>query len=1341
MAGDYGQAINAANAFASLTAPSTMRACVFGDHPVSTPALIDRPITLNLRGSRLIPQTALGSTPVTITNATVTAGSKTIAVSSTTGLLVNQAVGGLGLTSGSYITAIGSGNITVSLTPNLIVMGFATSGSNQYTHTSSLAGVAVGQGVAGYGIPGGTTISAINYTTQALTLSQNATATSYCTPGAVSLPCQSSVSISSGTWTVPVLTAVKVTPVVTFGYNAGALQNEYGQMIGQGYEGLWIEDTSVRGISGIQGVQIYATDEFKATNLTVNNLKGSALILGSGYLSDTPHINGPVRESSFINTVAWNSGDELTAQPTMAIITGPQAQHASADENNVIRFIGGELATGFGEMLTIGTYNAAHTGYNGPRNLFFTHVQIEGGQYQTAFSRVTSQFDTVGIQQAGDVHFWGAEIPGSGYGKAGIRVDTANTLDYIGGYLVNGSMTRTFTVGVTNGSKNVTLVSTDYGPNQFVTNHTWDGLGAVAIDGGTCTTGSPCYVYLDAANGVTSPTTLQLAVVYAGTTNAAATLQLPTSGYLVNVTGSVQGMNVHDSVIATAPTNDWKSLGLTNASQSLYVGGGMAANPCGQQQGVLNTFIQCLTLPPINVSNPNDSAYLSLEQLYAPNLATGHRAQKIFGVAASTNNSFVESFVYAGAGSASNELDICAFSSVTCAQFFSNGYMGIAGLLVGGNTVLPSTLTGYHGNASGTKVQLSNNSGTSAPAAFDANGNLTAGAAYFITSLTTTGTSGAASVTSGVLNIPQYAGGGSMTYPGVGIAYTSNGTTWGTSLTKFGSAVGLATSTDPGTTAEVPMVADGSHGQKPSASGALGTAAFTASSAYLASGTQLAQTLAAVSHKFVTSYTASTGVFTSTQPACADLSDAASGCSTAAYSLPAATSSVIGGVKPDGTSILNTAGAISVTPSSVGLGSVTNDAQTKAAIVPNTAPSAAQLLLGNAGGTAYAPVSLSGPVSVTSAGVTSVDTLNQNTSGTAATATALVAQAADTVVMNASGGSASPTAVAMPSTGTNGCAGTSNALTYNTSTHVLGCNTISGGGTPSYPVTVAGTVTSGGIPYFSNTTTETSSGILNSNILVKGGGAGGAPTNSSITDDGTTVSTAELVTFSGGSTTSTSGVKFTGTPVSGGSATTTFPLVTIGSGAAGAYNTSGTMLDVNAPTGFSGDLLALRVNGGAYFFRASSASGINTTSIITAGGSITSSSSGAQSVVASLGGVVGKAIGGTTAATLAAGVAAGTSPTIACATSHVCSAVNGTINLTTGTAPATGSLLTITTSLTHTNQPDCLAQVTLTASPYTNPLSGQNPLFTYSTTVWTLNVSTALTASTAYTVIYSCLGY
>lgn len=58
-----------------------------------------------------------------------------------------------------------------------------------------------------------------------------------------------------------------------------------------------------------------------------------------------------------------------------------------------------------------------------------------------------------------------------------------------------------------------------------------------------------------------------------------------------------------------------------------------------------------------------------------------------------------------------------------------------------------------------------------------------------------------------------------------------------------------------------------------------------------------------------------------------------------------------------------------VTRSDIGLSNVSNDAQTKASIVPNTTPSAAQLLVGNAGGTAYAPVSSSGDVTVSSLGV------------------------------------------------------------------------------------------------------------------------------------------------------------------------------------------------------------------------------------------------------------------------------------------------------------------------------------------------------------------------------------
>lgn len=57
-----------------------------------------------------------------------------------------------------------------------------------------------------------------------------------------------------------------------------------------------------------------------------------------------------------------------------------------------------------------------------------------------------------------------------------------------------------------------------------------------------------------------------------------------------------------------------------------------------------------------------------------------------------------------------------------------------------------------------------------------------------------------------------------------------------------------------------------------------------------------------------------------------------------------------------------------ITATMVGLGNVTNDTQTKAAIVPNTAPSAGQILVGNAGGTAYAPVAVSSEATLASTG-------------------------------------------------------------------------------------------------------------------------------------------------------------------------------------------------------------------------------------------------------------------------------------------------------------------------------------------------------------------------------------
>ena len=79
--------------------------------------------------------------------------------------------------------------------------------------------------------------------------------------------------------------------------------------------------------------------------------------------------------------------------------------------------------------------------------------------------------------------------------------------------------------------------------------------------------------------------------------------------------------------------------------------------------------------------------------------------------------------------------------------------------------------------------------------------------------------------------------------------------------------------------------------------------------------------------------------------------------------------------------------------------------------------------------------------------------------------------------------------------------------TCSSSTYLNGagaCGTPSGS-TPSFPLTVAGTVNSGGIPYFNSTTQESSSALLTANSPVLGGGAGAAPfTASFLTTDGIT---------------------------------------------------------------------------------------------------------------------------------------------------------------------------------------------------------------------------------------------
>ena len=87
----------------------------------------------------------------------------------------------------------------------------------------------------------------------------------------------------------------------------------------------------------------------------------------------------------------------------------------------------------------------------------------------------------------------------------------------------------------------------------------------------------------------------------------------------------------------------------------------------------------------------------------------------------------------------------------------------------------------------------------------------------------------------------------------------------------------------------------------------------------------------------------------------------------------------------------------------------------------------------------------------------------------------------------------------------------------------------------------------------------------------------------------------------------------------------------------------------------------------------------------------------------------GKFIMGTGTMGVAAGAAAGSSPTIACATSHTCDGVSGTVTLTTGTSPTTGTLATLSFPNTHTNQANCMVTtLSATANDHQRHMDGEH---------------------------------
>ncbi len=101
--------------------------------------------------------------------------------------------------------------------------------------------------------------------------------------------------------------------------------------------------------------------------------------------------------------------------------------------------------------------------------------------------------------------------------------------------------------------------------------------------------------------------------------------------------------------------------------------------------------------------------------------------------------------------------------------------------------------------------------------------------------------------------------------------------------------------------------------------------------------------------------------------------------------------------------------------------------------------------------------------------------------------------------------------------------------------------------------------------------------------------------------------TFSTTTFTGPVTNSTAGalsqasMTYSGAPVTGGSGTTTFPLIYANSGTAPTtWSTSGTVSGINAPSGFSGNFIDYHLNGGTSVFRVASSGTMTTAGNVTA---------------------------------------------------------------------------------------------------------------------------------------------
>lgn len=403
-----------------------------------------------------------------------------------------------------------------------------------------------------------------------------------------------------------------------------------------------------------------------------------------------------------------------------------------------------------------------------------------------------------------------------------------------------------------------------------------------------------------------------------------------------------------------------------------------------------------------------------------------------------------------------------------------------------------------------------------------------------------------------------------------------------------------------------------------------------------------------------------------------------------------------------------------------------------------TTPTAGQIEVGNAGGTAYAPVSVSGDGTLSSAGALTVTKTNGTVFGTAATVNTGTSGAAIPLLNAANTWSANTTIFA------NGAASEQDVIIQPGST----ADQIGALEWNSYSGTDEWKLRKDASNYIRFTDMVNS---LDRLILYQNGQTGinsGAGANAVVINNTSGSGTGGLIVYEGGSNYNTAAFTVSGT----GNATVPGTLTTSGTLALNWTLTSSSTISSQSNIYTFGPTMTTNTNSltnGIVRITPTynqTGTGESNTDLFINRTETAIPSPGAQYLIQAQTGSANKFTVSDTGAlssythaglgtmTLATGAAAGTSPTIACATSHVCDGVSGTVTLTTGTSPTTGTLGTLTFPTTHTNQANCLVEVLQSTGMVTSTTWAE------STTALTLTANTALTASTAYTVKYWCGG-